>query len=709
MSKKGMVKPSDIESTITQIKSLLDPILSDTTSEIDLDIHFAEILSLLKTTTINFKYKLEALNLIISDLLHSSKFDIADTTFTNYSNKLNEMIDALEALLRRIKDIFSETSKNHISIQKQYKNRITAFEKDWKNYKKQIKDALKQIKKKIDTEFDNWVKDTRLEIEANISKIQKMTSDVQKKCKKINQLLERKAFSQAETLLKTSQQRIENEIQRQKEHLERIPADLNPLLHDLISKWRINLTSIEQKIPHLIHDTILYLQNEKIADNLNLFYTTNQQIMAKLDDLSATIEKKLVVVAEKKLTDIKSFISNFYHNQAKKLEEIPVSAYPQLKDAVWKWRMKVLNMKIENESRLNQIEKEYKKLAIEMQISELEAFGETATQKIVSLSELIAKNRFAKVEKEMNQLKIKAEQLFKDHQNQLTTFLNTPPKEPELKKLLATWQAKLGGIELEFQNSIQKLRNEYTEKHIPHLLEKLDLFIQQNIEFLNQLLDEYHTKVLNELESHFTNPSIQIHQILNDQKKIITQELKNKDEHIHLVFARYQDYPLTLKKKRWSELLEGVQERLNKLETKFLRLAEERERINQVLDKYYTLAQPAYGYKVPLSTLSEEMDIPLEQLEGIFVDLISNKIVSGEIDPVTKVIVLAPRVALKDQFRQQVASLRCMVCNLTINPAKEEIVYCPHCNAPAHRSHLIEWIKIKRTCPNCKRSIKLIG
>jgi len=47
---------------------------------------------------------------------------------------------------------------------------------------------------------------------------------------------------------------------------------------------------------------------------------------------------------------------------------------------------------------------------------------------------------------------------------------------------------------------------------------------------------------------------------------------------------------------------------------------------------------------------------------------------------------------------------RCSVCNLLIKK-EEPIAHCPSCKHPAHRTHLLEWIKIKGICPICKQKI----
>ncbi|MFX1298831.1 MAG: hypothetical protein ACFFD2_28730 [Promethearchaeota archaeon] len=48
--------------------------------------------------------------------------------------------------------------------------------------------------------------------------------------------------------------------------------------------------------------------------------------------------------------------------------------------------------------------------------------------------------------------------------------------------------------------------------------------------------------------------------------------------------------------------------------------------------------------------------------------------------------------------------LTCSICLLNINKG-EIILTCPHCDSPAHRDHLREWLKIKNYCPHCKQKI----
>ncbi|MFX1449297.1 MAG: RING finger domain-containing protein [Promethearchaeota archaeon] len=49
----------------------------------------------------------------------------------------------------------------------------------------------------------------------------------------------------------------------------------------------------------------------------------------------------------------------------------------------------------------------------------------------------------------------------------------------------------------------------------------------------------------------------------------------------------------------------------------------------------------------------------------------------------------------------------CSICLLKIG-ASEEILRCPHCNSIAHKSHLLEWLKVKGVCPVCKKLLKWV-
>ncbi|MFX1465493.1 MAG: tetratricopeptide repeat protein [Promethearchaeota archaeon] len=50
-------------------------------------------------------------------------------------------------------------------------------------------------------------------------------------------------------------------------------------------------------------------------------------------------------------------------------------------------------------------------------------------------------------------------------------------------------------------------------------------------------------------------------------------------------------------------------------------------------------------------------------------------------------------------------AVKCPICTTPIEFG-DEFVKCPHCNTMAHRSHLLEWIKIKGVCPVCRKILK---
>lgn len=48
---------------------------------------------------------------------------------------------------------------------------------------------------------------------------------------------------------------------------------------------------------------------------------------------------------------------------------------------------------------------------------------------------------------------------------------------------------------------------------------------------------------------------------------------------------------------------------------------------------------------------------------------------------------------------------KCPICKLSLY-ASEDILSCVICNAKAHRTHLLEWVKIKGYCPICNSNLK---
>ncbi len=48
--------------------------------------------------------------------------------------------------------------------------------------------------------------------------------------------------------------------------------------------------------------------------------------------------------------------------------------------------------------------------------------------------------------------------------------------------------------------------------------------------------------------------------------------------------------------------------------------------------------------------------------------------------------------------------VRCSVCQLNI-VFGDDVVRCPHCGVLSHRDHLLEWIKIRGFCPNCRERL----
>ena len=49
---------------------------------------------------------------------------------------------------------------------------------------------------------------------------------------------------------------------------------------------------------------------------------------------------------------------------------------------------------------------------------------------------------------------------------------------------------------------------------------------------------------------------------------------------------------------------------------------------------------------------------------------------------------------------------KCSVCGKNIE-IFDEVTGCPICEAKAHREHLTDWVRMKHTCPVCKKSLNV--
>ncbi|MFW9895557.1 MAG: hypothetical protein ACFFD7_07125 [Candidatus Thorarchaeota archaeon] len=61
----------------------------------------------------------------------------------------------------------------------------------------------------------------------------------------------------------------------------------------------------------------------------------------------------------------------------------------------------------------------------------------------------------------------------------------------------------------------------------------------------------------------------------------------------------------------------------------------------------------------------------------------------------------------KDLIRVSTASkTKCSVCGKNIE-IFDEVTGCPICEAKAHKDHLTDWVRMKQTCPVCKKSLNV--
>lgn len=102
----------------------------------------------------------------------------------------------------------------------------------------------------------------------------------------------------------------------------------------------------------------------------------------------------------------------------------------------------------------------------------------------------------------------------------------------------------------------------------------------------------------------------------------------------------------------------------------------------------------------PAVILEEEKS--LEELEAIASEVKEEK----EEEIIIKEKAEAPKKIQTQPLKVATSDLedRCSVC-LSIIKAGESFVRCPHCDIPSHYSHIVEWIKVKPQCPNCKKKL----
>lgn len=60
-------------------------------------------------------------------------------------------------------------------------------------------------------------------------------------------------------------------------------------------------------------------------------------------------------------------------------------------------------------------------------------------------------------------------------------------------------------------------------------------------------------------------------------------------------------------------------------------------------------------------------------------------------------------------YEQQVARISCSVCGLEIKKDEkiENLIKCPHCATVSHKDHFIDYLRISKVCPECKKPVSV--
>ncbi len=593
-----------------------------------------------------------------------------------------------------------------------------------------LEDFKDKISKSISHQQNNVSSD--IFIEESLSLISNTASEINNRVenltKNISKLFEEHKFNEAEEILSQYGLKLRqlcSEIDKALNSLENL-LDLpeNQENTSTIKLFRKRLTDYKknwdiQKIS--LHKSIKDIKTN-ITNSFSDWENNSKQkveiSIKKLDSFTSSVIKKILEVNEKieqgELAEVQNLLLKIQKIIELELEEQSDSYKlsskdfpPTLENLYIKWKQKIKNSKTEFNKLILPLSEEIEMEIVKSHISELTKMFSKLLVKVSELSSLLKKDQLTSFEKEIQELKKNAKDEFKIHKEKISKNYK---KFPEfLSDLISDYKFKLKTFETKFKEIINKTDDEYMEKRAPQLITKIETFINQTLDELKAALNNYKREAMNQIRDHFTKPNQSILKVLNNQKKTMLKEISDKEKHVQLVFDRYKEYSISSKKAKWEDQLKKLQNKFSEMNSSILSFLEIKDEITKSIDCYYEMAKPAYGYKVPLQAMCSKLDsLPEDKLENLFVELISNNFISGEIDPVTKVIVLAPKVTPEQQIAEKPRVLRCTVCNLIVKSTEEEIVYCPYCNSPAHRPHLIEWIKIKGFCPNCKKEIKMI-
>ncbi len=131
---------------------------------------------------------------------------------------------------------------------------------------------------------------------------------------------------------------------------------------------------------------------------------------------------------------------------------------------------------------------------------------------------------------------------------------------------------------------------------------------------------------------------------------------------------------------------------------------------------------------VPMEEISKKIKIKEEVIEDKIIEFIVSGKLKGRIDRKEKELIpeeIPPIIEVKlneikcafcgeilpkdvlDCPHCGTEIYQCGVCLLPIVYG-EDFVKCPHCKTFSHRDHLLEWLKVKGNCPNCKEPLSEI-
>ncbi|CAL1276090.1 unnamed protein product [Larinioides sclopetarius] len=533
-------------------------LLKQTFQSLDIEDLYEDMCSSDCCLVINYIKKLEIIKQELFSLIHSSFFNLYQSTLKELNEYKNSIVPDLESTVKSFEDKLSSSNKDiKEAVLLEQKVEQSDEEASVTQLKKQLADAeikmtkYKQIALKLKKELQESKKQAN-EIRLEKEKFATQFSETQKELDKISS--EQFHYVQNYQSLQNEYDKTQDELELQKEISKKLEMDLSSTL--------VELNSIKEKIVDM--DSKLLKAN----NNIEIIESTKQE----KEKLLSELESKLIVLESKK------------QEKVHKIEGL---------EADLKARIEQINNLVEENNNLKaQLQSsqkvENKKNLLDLEMADYE-------RSILELN-----NKIQKKNDEISDLKQKLDCEIEKSQGLLEEIESTEKlKETEqkradsLKKMLDKTKSEL---------SVTKERETELLTKVSHLQMQLEIVVQQEencklqvsetsaeVQHLKEMLKtsfENHQRIVHTLESKI---STQKQEILCAHKEVesIKQEFENYKIRVHSVLKHQKSTAPTL-----TPIEENVKEKLESMVDKLkMQVKQLSEKLSAVAMEYEALQE----------------------------------------------------------------------------------------------------------------------